>query len=157
MGDCYSVNLRIKIRKGYSEVYLARKMREWMRDVEADYPEGLRVYWHLADLKRQGYTPDTFDGFCKILLAFQQGDGDVHTDDAGFRTYSSGFNASYGWMSVMIRAFNRMAFSLDEGSELLVDHDEGVERHRVYANEKGESEVWENTTKERDPNSAFWR
>lgn len=145
MGQCYSVELRFKLRDDRgSEENLRRVMRQWMDDMTAEYPKGLRVNWALDEHAKDGYTPDTLDGICKILLSFRQGDGDMHVNSSGFFVYSSGFHASYGWVAVMVEAFKRMSFALVEGSELYIDDDEGTERHRVYLDEHGDSEVWEN-------------
>jgi hypothetical protein len=39
----------------------------------------------------------------------------------------SGFNASYGWESVMRDAFEAVAPFLEDGSEIVIDIDEGVD------------------------------
>lgn len=133
MDQCYSVELRFKLRDDRgSEENLRRVMCQWMEDMTAEYPKGLRVNWALDEHAKDGYTTDTLDGICKILLSFRQGDGYTHVDDSGFFVYSSGFHASYGWVSVMVEAFKRMSFALVEGSELYINDDEGTERHRVY-------------------------
>ena len=150
MGDCYSVELRIKLRKS-TKGNLQGLMRQWMReqearkDVQVDVTSGrLGVDWNLAEYRRHGIRPDTFAGICKILLAFHQGDGRAVRED-GFDVYYSGFNASYGWYRVMVEAFEKMAWALAGGSKLEVWY--GNNSHDVYEIEidrKGEAEVWEN-------------
>ena len=150
MGDCYSVELRIKLRKS-TKGNLQGLMRQWMReqaarkDVRLDAKSGrLGVDWNLAEYRRHGIRPDTFGGICKILLAFHQGDARVVRED-GFDVYYSAFHASYGWYRVMVEAFEKMAWALAEGSKLEVWY--GNNSHDVYEIEidrKGEAEVWEN-------------
>ena len=50
----------------------------------------------------------------------------------------AGFNASYGWEDVMMTAFEDIAPFLDDGSEIVIDVDEGVD-HGVV---KDGSAVW---------------
>ena len=154
MGDCYSVELRIKLRKS-TKGNLQGLMRQWMReqearkDVQVDATSGrLGVDWNLAEYRRHGVRPDTLAGICKILLAFHQGDARAVRED-GFDVYRSGFNASYGWYRVMVEAFEKMAWALAEGSKLEVWY--GNNSHDVYEIEidrKGEAEVWENHRRE---------
>lgn len=150
MGDCYSVELRIKLRKS-TKGNLQGLMRQWMReqetrgDVQLDAKSGrLGVDWNLAEYRRHGIRPDSLAGICKILLAFHQGDARAVRED-GFDVYRSGFNASYGWYRVMVEAFEKMAWALAGGSKLEVWY--GNNSHDVYEIEidrKGEAEVWEN-------------
>lgn len=148
MGDCYSVELRVKLRKS-TKSNVQKLLRRWMRDKEKDVDlDGWRkapgVDWSLAVCRKAGIRPDSFKGICEILLAFHQGDCRHAVDDGGFDYFRSGFNASYGWYSVMREAFETMAWALEEGSCLVVDRDEGCERLEVRLNEDGEAEVWEN-------------
>jgi hypothetical protein len=139
MGDCYSATLYVKVAKG-SKKNLAAVMRQWMRD-EAKGTDGhLGVDWNLAEYRRHGIRPDSFASVCKILLAFHQGDAQHIVDGEGFDLYMSGFNASYGWNRVMVEAFFKMAWALEEGSYLEIDRDEG---HDIYEVEH-DNEVWEN-------------
>ena len=132
MGDCYSVELRIKLRKS-TKGNLQKLMRQWMREkavgrlVDGNVVPG--VVWCLPDSRRHGIRPDSFAGICKILLAFHQGDGRVVQED-GFDVYYSGFNASRSWYWVMVEAFEKMAWALAEGSKLEIWY--GGSDHDVY-------------------------
>ena len=151
MGDCYSVELRIKLRKS-TKGNLQELMRQWMReqaarkDVRLDAKSGrLGVDWNLAEYRRHGIRPDTFAGICKILLAFQQGNARHFVGKDGFDLFRSGFNASYGWYRVMVEAFEKMAWALEKGSYLGVWY--GNNSHDVYKieiDDKGKARVWEN-------------
>lgn len=142
MGDCYSVELRVKLRKS-TKANMQKLMRQWMREEAAGTDARLGVDWGLAEYRRHGIRPDSFAGICKILLAFHQGDATHVVDEEGFDLYRSGFNASYGWNSVMVEAFYKMAWALEEGSYLEIDRDEGHEIYEVEYDDD-ETEVWEN-------------
>lgn len=151
MGDCYSVELCVKVAKG-SKKNLASIMRQWMREQEARKDvqvdansERLGVDWSLAEYRRHGIRPDSFSGICKILLAFHQGDARHTVNEDRFDLFRSGFNASYGWYRVMVDAFEKMAWALAEGSKLEIWY--GSNSHDTYEiriGRKGEAEVWEN-------------
>lgn len=142
MGDCYSVELRVKLRKS-TKAGMQKLLRQWMRDEAEGTDARPGVDWNLAEYRRHGIRPDSFVGICKILLAFHQGDASHVVDEEGFDLYRSGFNASYGWSSVMVNAFLKMAWALEEGSYLEIDRDEG---HEIYETkyDDDEMEVWEN-------------
>lgn len=142
MGDCYSVTLYVKVAKG-SKKNLAAIMRQWMRE-EAKSTDGhLGVDWNLAEYRRCGIRPDSFSGICKVLLAFHQGDAQHLVDGEGFDLYTSGFNATYSWNRVMVDAFFKMAWALEEGSYLEVDRDGGHDIYEVK-HDGDDAEVWEN-------------
>lgn len=143
MGDCYSVELRVKLRKS-TKTDMQKLLRQWMRDETKGTDVCAGVDWHLAEYRRHGIRPDSFAGVCKILLAFHQGDASHVVDEEGFDLFRSGFNASYGWNSVMIEAFFKMAWALEDGSYLEIDRDEGRETYEIKVNDEGEAEVWEN-------------
>ena len=143
MGDCYSVDLRVKLRKS-TKSNMQKLMRQWMKDEAEGTDARPGVNWSLAEYRRHGIRPDSFAGICKILLAFHQGDARHVVDKDGFDLFRSGFNASYGWSCVMVNAFLKMAWALEEGSRLEIDRDEGRETYEIEINEEGEAEVWEN-------------
>lgn len=148
MGDCYSAELRVKLRKS-TKSNMQGLMRQWMRDMEKDVDIGggrraLGVNWCLPEYRKAGIRPDSFTGICRILLAFQQGDAKHVVDDGGFDLYRSGFNASYGWGDVMVKAFLKMSWALEGGSRLWFNRDSGTEVYEVKINDEGEAEVWEN-------------
>lgn len=148
MGDCYSAELRVKLRRS-TKSNLQKLLRQWMRDMEKDVDIGdgrraLGVNWCLSEYREAGIRPDSFAGICKILLAFQQKDAKHVVDDEGFDLYRSGFNASYGWGDVMVKAFFKMSWALAEGSRLWFNRDSGTEVYEVKVNNEDEAEVWEN-------------
>lgn len=52
---------------------------------------------------------------------------DVANDDDGWTTYSNGFDATYGWESVMMEMFEELAPVLEDGSDLFINCDDGVD------------------------------
>lgn len=143
MGDCYSVELRTKLRKS-TKSNMQKLLRQWMREEAEGTDARPGVDWGLAEFRRRGIRPDSFAGICKILLAFHQGDARHVVDKEGFDLFRSGFNASYGWGCVMVEAFHKMSWALEEGSRLEIDRDEGRETFEIEVNDEGEAEVWEN-------------
>lgn len=142
MGDCYSVELRVKLRKS-TKANMQKLLRQWMRK-KAEGTDGRpRVDWNLAEYRRRGIRPDSFNGICKILLAFHQGDARHVADGHGFDLFRSGFNASYGWNRVMVDAFFEMSWALEKGSYLEIDRDEGRDLYEVELDDD-DAEVWEN-------------
>ena len=142
MGDCYSVELRVKLRKS-TKANMQKLLRQWMRK-EAEGTDGRPgVDWNLAEYRRRGIRPDSFNGICKILLAFHQGDARHVADGHGFDLFRSGFNASYGWHRVMVDAFFEMSWALEKGSYLEIDRDEGRDLYEVEL-DGDDVEVWEN-------------
>lgn len=145
MGDCYSVELRVKVNPRKSTVSnLQKLLRQWMKDKAKGMDGRPGVNWGLAEMRRAGLRPDSFAGICKILLAFHQGDAKHIRDDEGFDVYRSGFNASYEWASVMARAFFKMSWALEKGSRLWFNSDSGTEQYEVEDGEDDNTEVWEN-------------
>lgn len=143
MGDCYSVELRVKLRKS-TKSNMQKLLRQWMREESEGTDVRQGINWNLAKFRKHGIRPDSFNGICKILLAFHQGDANHVVDTEGFDLYRSGFNASYSWSDVMIEAFFKMSWALDEGSWLWINRDSGTEDYRVRINDAGVAEVWEN-------------
>ena len=145
MGDCYSVELRVGLRKS-TKANMQKLLRQWMREEAEDTDAHPGVYWGLAEHRRHGIRPDSFSGICRILLAFHQGDAKHVVDKDGFDLFRSGFNASYGWYSVMVNAFFKMSWALEKGSYLEIDRDGGHDTYEVEIDDEGEAEVWENHT-----------
>ena len=146
MGDCYSVELRVKLR-GSTKSNMQKLLRQWMREKEKDVDLGNGrkmpgTNWSLPTYRRAGIRPDSFAGICKILLAFCQDDAKHVVDGEGFDVFRSGFNASYSWNALMVEAFHEMSWALAESSHLEIDRDEGHEIYEVeYDNDA--AEVWE--------------
>lgn len=131
MGDCYSVEMRIKV-KG-SKQNLAKIMYKWMKEAEKDYnlyPAGIN--WSWAAYRKEGVRPDSLEGIVKILLSGWKSQPVSHkVDEEGFDIYRNGFSASYGWGPVMVDTFTHMSMWLEDGSYLYIDRDEGTDEIMV--------------------------
>jgi len=143
MGDNYSVELRVKLRKS-TKPDMQKLLRQWMREEAEGTDARPGVDWNLAECRRHGIRPDSFNGICKILLAFHQGDATHFVDLDGFDYFRSDFHASYSWECVMVNAFFKMSGALEEYSYLEIDRDEGREIYEIRLGGDGEAEVWEN-------------
>lgn len=152
MGDCYSVELRMKVAKG-TKSNLAALVHRWMKAVEpgTDTSPGVRWSWSLH--RSHGARPDTLKGVVKILLAAHQNNFSCAPDEAdpSFDLYRSGFDASYGWGAVMRDAFREMAWALADGSYLWIHRDSGVDDMEIR-----NGEIWQRTGRnEREIPCAF--
>lgn len=130
MGDCYSVELRMKVAKG-TKSNLAGLLRTWMRRVGEGTDATPGVAWNLAMYRRHGVRPDSLRGIVKIILAAHQNDFRHVVDKEGFDLYRSAFNASYGWAGVMRDALREMSWALADGSYLYIDRDEGIDNMEI--------------------------
>lgn len=139
MGDCYSVEMRIKAEGSRRE--LAMRMHKWMKEAEKGTDEMPGVNWSWAYYRRHGARPESLGGIVKILLASPQGCF-RHWVEEGFDHYRSDFSATYSWASVMREAFRKMAPWLADGSCLHIDRDNGADDLVV-----DEGEVWEKTSR----------
>ena len=143
MGDCYSVELRMKVAKG-TKSSLAGLLRTWMKRVGEGTDATPGVAWNLAMYRRHGIRPDSLRGIVKIILAAHQNNFRHVVDKDGFDLYRSAFNASYGWAGVMRDALREMSWALADGSYLYIDRDEGIDNMEIRKgkiwSEEGRSE-----------------
>lgn len=133
MGDNYSTNLEVKIRKG-EEVNAIKALREWILKTE----EGNGASFSLkGKYDRRLYS---FDGLMKIIFADDNQPMDIgwdvgevgervvatlREDSRGFVKYANCFSCSYGWQGVMWEAFDILAPFCEDGTSLLIAADEG--------------------------------
>ena len=106
MGQCYSVDLKIKLKDADAFVRLTREFAD-----------------------ANGWSQDYKDELTGIngIINFIVGDGsvDVHYEN-GFPVFRGEFDASYSWDSVLENWFGAVAPSLEDGSEIEVAPDEGL-------------------------------
>lgn len=86
-----------------------------------------RAHYALETYANIGVTTTTFDDLMRILLAEIQYPVSI-TQNGEFTVYDNGFNASYGWESVMMEWFDVMTTFLADGSELLIYPDEDYDK-----------------------------
>jgi len=111
MSACYSVTLTAAIKDEQGALATTQK---FIRDAK-------NTDFGLVDYLAQGVDISSLEGLIRVLLAGRKENSFTATDsDDGFRIYDSGFNASYGWESVMIEWFEAIAPHLADGSRLLI-------------------------------------
>ena len=124
MSACYSVTLKIKGVK--NEAAAIARLKEFIvNEKNTDFG--------LDDFKGIGVTDDTLDGIIQIVLAgWKDSPFKKSQEEGGVIRFDNGFNASYGWESVMIDFFNALGLYLDDGSSFYIsvenDYDEAVVR-----------------------------
>lgn len=124
MGQCYDVNLRVRFKddKGAKQ--------ELFKKIGRAKEE--HVLYDMQGLRMKGFD---FDNIWDLMSVFFCGWGQRLKDAADKGWLYSCFDASYGWESVMIDAFERLAPYLEDGSEIKIYPDSGLD-HGVVENKK---------------------
>lgn len=128
MGQCYDVNLcvRFKDEEGAKKALRAKIGRA----------KEERVVYHIDALKARGFDMnDIWD----LMSIFFCGWGEKLKPSANKCWLYSGFDASYGWETVMMDAFSEMAPYLEDGSEIKIYPDSG----RDYGYVEGGEAIWQ--------------
>ena len=111
MGQTYSVSLRLKFKD-------EQGAKNALQDKISKGQEGRIDY----GLGRAGIDLDSLDCLLRIFFA----GWDLQWDDTPVQgLLSSGFDASYGWESVMMDAFDAIAPYLEELSNITIYPDSG--------------------------------
>lgn len=122
MGACYEVTVKIRVS---DEAVAVKALNEHIANDN-------RTNYNLERYKEFGITPDTLDGLMRILLAERQSKVSAW-QEGQYRCYENGFDASYGWESVMMAWFNVLTPFLSDGSQMLIypdsDYDELIVRN----------------------------
>lgn len=135
MGDVYSVVLQTKLKPNIRKTNLANLMRQWIK--ESGSRKENPINFCLKESRGIGIRPDTFSGICKIVLAFHQGNG-LAVKEGDFDVYSSAFNATYSWLSVLEEFFYKISWALEDGSYMEVGRDSGRNYYKIF-----EGKAWE--------------
>jgi len=116
MGQTYDVNLRVRFKdeKGAKQA-LFDKISKAKQE---------HVIYDMQGLRMKGFD---FDNIWDLMSVFFCGWGEkiLDTSDKSWR-YSC-FDASYGWESVMMDAFEKIAPYLEDGSEIKIYPDSGCD------------------------------
>lgn len=104
MGQTYWVTLQVKVNDEDNATKALQKYLE-------------RFSW-LSEM------PTTFEDCIKVMLAEHQHDFQKEMED-DFTVYKSGFDASYGWESVLDEMFKAMKPYVAKGSKITVYPDSG--------------------------------
>lgn len=121
MGACYSVILKLKV---LDEPAAVKALQAKLGRTKEEHTE-----YSLEHLKKIGIGTDTLEDLLKIF--FGGYDGKLNKEEKRIlATHSSAFDASYGWESVMMTAFQEIAPFLRPGSSIRIypdyDYDYGV-------------------------------
>jgi len=125
MGQCYTVSLEARFKEGCRP-----QAADTLRTFIANHgPDG-----------RTGFSPDSkreegigTEGLNDLLLQIFTGPASFYSMrlENGCTHLRSAFDASYGWMEVMEKAFGMLTPLLKDGSSLLVEGDSELSDSRV--------------------------
>ena len=110
MGQCYSVNLKIKLKSG-SEKRAAEALRAHMFGDD-------RTNYHFDKFANLGVGTEKLDDLIRICLAGWKLTTYFTAESWGWKKYSNDFDCSYGWESVMVEMFEVLTPFLEEQSEI---------------------------------------
>lgn len=113
MGACYSVEARLRFADGDGRKF-AKLMNEFI-----DENDGVTAFFGIKDTDPRETAYDVL----KILLPYCH---DWGADNNG-NDYTADFDASYGWETIMIDAFESCGKGLLEGSVVLIYPDSGLD------------------------------
>ena len=121
MGQCYDVRLRVSFNDEQGAVNALQ--------AKIGKGESEGILYSLGHYKDElGIGTDTIGDLLRIF--FSGWDGEFSENDGELE---AGFNASYGWESVMMDAFDEIAPFLADGSSIKIYCDEGIDE-AVVAN-----------------------
>ena len=124
MGQTYDVNLRVRFKdeKGAKKALFDKISRAKQE----------RVLYDMQGLRMKGFD---FDNIWDLMSVFFCGWGEKILDASDKSWRYSCFDASYGWESVMMDAFEKIAPYLEDGSEIKIYPDNGLD-HGITENGK---------------------
>lgn len=122
MGQTYDVNLRMRFKdeKGAKQALFDKISRAKQE----------RVIYDMQGLRMKGFD---FDNIWDLMSVFFCGWGEKILDASDKSWRYSCFDASYGWESVMMDAFEKIAPYLEDGSEIKIYPDSGCD-HGIVNN-----------------------
>lgn len=116
MGAVYCITSKIKIK---DEKDFISKGKEFIETYKANF--GLEKQAQL------GNTTENVRGIIGIVFVDLGGSLFKYMQDGKTVSFSSGFDASYGWERVMIDFFEAVAPTLESGSKLTIEPDSGFD------------------------------
>lgn len=117
MGQCYDVNLRVRFKdeKGVKDALFAKISRARQE----------HVIYNMQGLRMKGFD---FDNIWDLLSVFFCGWGEkLRKSKEDWEWLYSIFDATYGWETVMMDAFDEIAPHLEDGSEIIIYPDAGCD------------------------------
>lgn len=119
MGQTYSIYLKVE--------FLNKRLAASALQAKIGRAREEHINYSLDHYKEIGVGTDTVEDLLKIF--FGGWDADLRrTRDGGLE---SGFDASYGWESVMMDAFDVIAPYIEDGSYIEIYPDSGVDKGLV--------------------------
>ena len=121
MGSCYYVKLKVKLKDKAKAI---KALQDKISRADKEHVD----YGFKSCLKNKNYDLNVFDDLIRVFLAEHQNDFTIKHTKKGFARYTSMFDASYGWESVMIEMFEEIAPYLENKSKLYIDCDDGWDK-----------------------------
>lgn len=118
MGSVYSIHSQMKFKDKDKAIKILQAKISRGEEEHIDY--GLDTY-----RKSENLDINDIDDLIAVFIGIGKM-FDVVNDDDGWTTYDNGFDASYGWESVMMEMFEELAPVLEDASDLFVECDDGV-------------------------------
>lgn len=128
MGQCYDVNLRVRFKD-------EKGARKALFDKIGRANEE-KVLYNMQGLRMKGFD---FDNIWDLMSVFFCGWGQRLKEAADKSWQYSCFDASYGWETVMMDAFDKIAPFLEDGSEIKIYPDSG----RDYGYVENGQVIWQ--------------
>ena len=115
MSACYSVNVELRVKEGCEEKVIETLQNKIKRAEKEHVDYGLKE------------IPNTLKELLGVFFVEHQ-DMYEYRRVGNWHMVNSGFNASYGWESVMLSMFEEIAPYLDNKSELLIYPDSDYDK-----------------------------
>lgn len=119
MGSVYSIHSQMKFKDKDKAIKILQAKIGRGKEEHIDY--GLDTY-----RKSENLDINDIDDLIAVFIGIGKM-FDVANDDDGWTTYDNGFDASYGWESVMMEMFEELAPVLEDASDLFINCDDGVD------------------------------
>lgn len=110
MGQCYSVDLKIK-GKNNSEEKAAGRLRSHML-------QGDKTNYNFKEFSDFGVGTEKLDDLIQICLAGWKSTPYYMEEDSGWKGYYNDFDASYGWDDVMKEMFETLTPFMEDRSKI---------------------------------------
>ena len=116
MGQYYDVKLKLKFRDGEKdELRTIKAMQKYIKTYD-----GKGVKFNLDEWKKEGNKLNTFEDMLRVFFAgWNCWDFEI-TQGRKWLKVRNGFDASYGWESIMLDIFDVISLFLEDGSEMWI-------------------------------------
>lgn len=105
--------------------------------IDETYDESQHVNFSIEDYLAEGINPFALDGALRMLLAgWESNQFEELEQEDGSISYVNGFNATYGWGSVMCTTFEKVGKFFPAGTTFEIDADETHASYKVVKGKK---------------------